>query len=107
MIYKHEYISEFDITHALQTLRPGAVWSLVGDQYKDIEWHDKEQTKPTEEEVNDEIARLQAEYDSKEYKRLRVAEYPSIEDQLDILYHQGYDGWKTKIEEIKNKFKKS
>ena len=36
----------------------------------------------------------------------RKEEYPSIEDQLDILYHQGYDAWKASIKEIKDKFPK-
>ena len=41
-----------------------------------------------------------------DYKDFRKAEYPSIEEQLDMLYHQGYEGWRAKIEEIKNKFPK-
>jgi hypothetical protein len=37
--------------------------------------------------VDTETARLQAEYDSKEYARNRQAEYPEIGDQLDMLWH--------------------
>lgn len=40
------------------------------------------------------------------YKVQRAAEYPSIHDQLDILYHGGYDAWKAVIAEIKNKYPK-
>ncbi len=41
--------------------------------------------------VDAEVARMQAEYDSTEYQRLRVPEYPSIGDQLDaILKHLNY-----------------
>ena len=40
------------------------------------------------------------------YKDERKKEYPSIEEQLDILYHQGIDGWKKHIEEVKNKYPK-
>jgi hypothetical protein len=36
----------------------------------------------------------------------RMSEYPSIQDQLDTLYHEGYEGWKAKIETIKNKYPK-
>ena len=48
------------IPDALQALRPGAQWVLRGDSYDGLEWLDEVQTKPTEEEVNDEIAALEA-----------------------------------------------
>ena len=40
------------------------------------------------------------------YKYARAAEYPSIEDQLDDLYHNGLDGWRTTIQAIKNRHPK-
>ena len=68
----------------------------------DIEWLDKNQPKPTEEEIQAEITRLQTEYDSKQYQRDRASEYPSIEDQLDDLYHNGVEGWKANIKAVKD-----
>jgi ribosome-interacting GTPase 1 len=41
-----------------------------------------------------------------QYKDQRAAAYPSIADQLDTLYHQGYDGWKATIEAVKTEFPK-
>jgi len=41
-----------------------------------------------------------------DYVTRRREEYPTIEEQLDILYHQGYDGWKTIITDIKEKIPK-
>jgi|DEB0MinimDraft_3_1074331.scaffolds.fasta_scaffold07908_3 hypothetical protein len=41
-----------------------------------------------------------------EYQRLRAAEYPSIVDQLDAIFHKGLDGWKLEIQEIKDKYPK-
>ena len=41
-----------------------------------------------------------------EYQRKRADEYPSIADQLDDLYHNGIDGWKTTIKTIKDKYPK-
>lgn len=35
---------------------------------------------------------------------LRKKEYPSVEDQLDILYHYGYDYWHDLIKSIKSKY---
>ena len=44
--------------------------------------------------------------DPDEYKYNRAAEYPSIKDQLDDIYHNGVDGWKTTIKAIKDKYPK-
>ena len=49
---------------------------------------------------------LDAEYAALEYSRNRAAEYPSIEDQLDTIYHSGVAGWKTTIKAIKDKYPK-
>ena len=40
------------------------------------------------------------------YKGKRKAEYPAIEDQLDDIYHNGIDGWKTTIKAVKDKYPK-
>ena len=40
------------------------------------------------------------------YKAQRAAEYPSFADQLDTLYHGGYDAWKAQIQAIKDKYPK-
>ena len=44
--------------------------------------------------------------DPEQYKINRVKSYPSIQEQLDKLYHEGYDGWKASIEAIKNQYPK-
>ena len=49
---------------------------------------------------------IDAEYAALEYSRNRAAEYPSIEDQLDTIYHSGVAGWKTTIKAIKDKYPK-
>ena len=40
------------------------------------------------------------------YVSKRRVEYPSIANQLDDLYHNGIDGWKTTIKAIKDKHPK-
>ena len=47
------------ITSALLELKPNAEWTLRGDTYADLEWLDKNQTKPTEKEVNDKVIELE------------------------------------------------
>ena len=56
--------------------------------------------------IQEEEARQTAEYESNEYQRLRAAEYPSIPDQLDTLYHSGLDAWKAQIKTVKDKYPK-
>jgi hypothetical protein len=96
--------SEPTIINALNSLYPEAIWTLRGN---DLDWHDENKLPPpTEEEIYQEIERLKGEYEYNQYQRDRASEYPSIQDQLDILYHQGYDGWKAIIDEVKNKYPK-
>ena len=65
-------------------------------------------SKPTEKQCTDGLAALQAAWDleNDSYKSQRKAEYPSIEDQLDTIYHSGVAGWKTAIKAIKDKYPK-
>lgn len=41
-----------------------------------------------------------------DYKRLRKADYPSIQEQLDILYHSGVEGLKVVLQITKDKYPK-
>ena len=43
---------------------------------------------------------------SMEYIYKREEEYPPIINQLDDLYHNGIDGWKSSIKVIKDKYPK-
>ena len=49
---------KYDITHALQSLKPEAEWVLRGNDYSGLEWLDSSQTKPTETEINSKISVL-------------------------------------------------
>jgi len=57
------------IVSALLSLKPGAEWTTRGDSYDGIEWLDKSQTKPSEEEVNAKITELQ---NAEPYRLLRI-----------------------------------
>ena len=88
-----------------------AVHSLVGgaiSQLPDgnIVYHDG-QTLPTEAEIDAEVIRLQAKYDAQEYARNRQDEYPPMADQLDYMFHNGFDKWKEDIvQPVKDKYPK-
>ena len=49
------------IMDAIQALKPGAECLVRGDTYSGIEWLDKSQTQPTEEEVDAKLLELKAE----------------------------------------------
>ena len=60
----------------------------------------------TWEQVSAKKAELQTEYDNNQYQRDRAADYPSWQDQLDDIFHNGIDGWKTTIQAVKDKYPK-
>ena len=45
---------------------------------------------------------IKAKITALEYKSNRAKEYPSIADQLDDIYHNGIDAWKTTIKKVKD-----
>ena len=50
---------KYDIPAVLQVLKPGAQWTLVGEDYSGLEWLDSGQ-QPTEQEVKAKIIELDA-----------------------------------------------
>lgn len=95
------------ISAALVSLRPTATWALHNpSDYSSLEWLDTEQAQPTEAEIQAEITRLQAEYDARAYQRARAADYPSLAEQLDMLYWDGVNGttnWANAIAAVKER----
>jgi hypothetical protein len=57
--------------------------------------------------INYDESVIQDYIDANAYKGLRQAEYPSIADQLDTLYHSGLDAWKAQIKTVKDKYPKA
>jgi hypothetical protein len=57
----------------------------------------------TWQQINTEMQKLE----TLGYQKLRQAEYPSIADQLDTLYHSGLDAWKAQIKTVKDKYPKA
>ena len=76
------------VFHAIQSLVPGAEVS-VGLYDQSITWHKPETAPVTVEQIKQEQQRLQQAYDWNEYQRNRAREYPTIQEQLDALYHAG------------------
>ena len=72
------------IIKAILKIDPNAQVSVNADDINQITWHNGTTPIPKA-DIEAKIAELQAEYDANQYKRDRV--YPSIGDQLDMLWH--------------------
>lgn len=95
---------QVEIADAILSLQPAAKVKIVGG---DVEWLDGA-VPIGEAEIAAEIARLQSEYDARQYQRQRASSYPSIGDQLDALFHAGVfpPEMAEKIQAIKDKYPK-
>ena len=90
---------------ALQSLKPKAEWVMYADV---LTWLDAVQTEPTQSEIDAEVIRLQAEYDSQAYARNRKAEYDQL-NQFEMQFDDDRDStstWVDKINEIKGRHPK-
>tara|TARA_R100001126_G_scaffold100175_1_gene77337 strand:- start:445 stop:726 length:282 start_codon:yes stop_codon:yes gene_type:complete len=89
-----------DFHKAIRAIHNSAV-SINGDTEKTIIATDKDNK-----EVTIDWTKVKAWKDPNEYQYKRADEYPSIVDQLDDMYHNGFDKWKETIKKIKDKYPK-
>ena len=90
---------------AILEINSEAQVSVSNDDINTIVWENGT-TPIAKADIEAKMAELQTEYDNNKYQRDRAAEYPSIKDQLDDIYHNGVDGWKTTIKAVKDKYPK-
>ena len=95
-----------DIATAILAIKSDAQVSISAEDINQISWHDGNPTNITNEQILAKQAELQAAYDAKQYQRDRAVEYPTWQDQLDDIYHNGIDGWKATIKTTKDKYPK-
>jgi hypothetical protein len=89
-----------DLHKSIRAIHTSVV-SIFGETEKNIIAFDKDNKT-----VTIDWTKVNAWTDPNEYQYKRADEYPSIVDQLDEIYHNGIDGWKTKIKAIKDKYPK-
>ena len=95
----------YDIISAILAINPKAQATVHNEDLDKIEWN--EGTTPiSKADIQAKQAELKTGYDNKAYARKRAAEYPSIVDQLDDIYHNGIDVWKATIKTTKDKYHK-
>jgi hypothetical protein len=72
------------IIEAILKINPNAQVTVNEDDINQITWHNGTTPIPVA-DIEAKMTELQAEYDTNQYQRDRV--YPSIGDQLDMLWH--------------------
>ena len=96
---------------AIETLLPGAKMhaSTGAEKAEDnsiTAWLD-ERTQPTVAEIQKEMDRLKTEWAAQEYARNRKNDYPDWSAQLNKIYDDGVDKWKTEmVDPVKTKWPK-
>jgi hypothetical protein len=91
---------------AISSLYPGAEWVLRGN---DLEWLDQNQTRPTDAEIDAEVARLTALEPARIATENRRAAYIAEADPLFFKTQRGeatMEEWQAKVAEIKTRFPK-
>ena len=89
------------ICEAILKIKSDAQVSVSGNDIDTctIEWHDGNPTSITKDQIK-------AKINETAYMDKRAKEYPTIEDQLDDIYHNGIDAWKATIKVTKDKYPK-
>ena len=98
----------FTLQNYLCTLHTGQWFGFNGEHtYANLVIHSSD-AKPSEANCNAGVAAMQADWDGKAYARNRIVEYPSIGDQLDMIYRNGDGGaeFQAAIKAIKDKYPK-
>jgi len=96
-------------TRALEELKPNSEWAVTGDQYSRLTWLDKNQTKPTEEEINTKISELK---NAEPFRLLReernklIAEtdWTQLKDiDLDIIRERNWKNYRQALRDLPEK----
>ena len=93
---------------AIRKIHPEVASIYEGDVWRCIDENEVEVTIDTT-KVDAEEKKLQAEYDAQEYARNRAIAYPSIGDQMDMMYKDNKNSTTTHadaVEAVKTKWPK-
>ena len=91
--------NNLDFIRGVKTLVPDAAFTVRDGDIATLEWFGPEGKRPTDAEI---IAAIEG----TKYIEQRATAYPAIADQLDTLYHGGYDAWRAQIQAVKDAYPK-
>ena len=93
-------------TRALEELKPNSEWAVTGDQYSRLTWLDKNQTKPTEDEINTKIAELKSEEPyrllrEKRNKLIAETDWTQLKDiDLDFIRERNWKNYRQALRDL-------
>mgnify|MGYP006224165591 FL=1 len=93
----------YDLASTILALDANAIVSIQEEDIDRITWVTSEISKS---DILAKQTELKAADDALAYARSRAAEYPPMEEQLDKIYNDGIDAWKTLIKVTKDKYPK-
>ena len=97
---------KYTITEALMSLKPEAEWAVRGGNYSDIEWLDKTQIMPTEDEINAKIVELNAQEPfrllrEERNKLIAETDWTQLKDiDLDIIRERNWKNYRQALRDL-------
>ena len=76
------------VSDAIYALTPNAKYQVFNNDVTQIDWQSEDVEQPSNEAIQAKLQELQADYDSKQYQRDRLQEYPSIQELVVALYDE-------------------
>jgi len=98
-----------DIISAIRAINSNAEVSINAEDFDQITWHNGTEV-ISKSDIETKQKELQVKFDAQAYARNRALEYPPMEDQQDMQFHDAIDGtttWQDAIQAVKNKYPKS
>ena len=91
---------------AIWKLYPNAQFHITGNDITTLNWGNDNIVAADIDLIIETQKQLEIEYENNQYQRDRAVSYPTIQDQLDLLYHGGLDAWKAEINKVKQQYPK-
>ena len=92
------------IEKAIYLINPDAKFGVINDDIYNIKWYDGTNPIPKA-DIQAKINELQAEYDANKYQRDRQKQYPTWQEQLDMMWHDKQNDtttWEDAIAKVKS-----
>ena len=92
------------IQKAVRKINPNAQFIIRGNSIDGLEWTDGTTPIPVA-DIEAKMVEVQAEYDAKQYQRVRATAYPTWQDQMDMQYKDLLNGtttWKDAVAKVKS-----
>ena len=93
-----------NVLESILKINPNAKASVLDNDINRITWHG-DTTPISKADIEAKMVELQADYDAKEYQRVRATAYPTLQDQMDMQYKDLLNGtttWKDAVAKVKS-----